>query len=71
MRWLCRLVTPKGGLVVDPFLGSGTTAMAALMEGFSCIGCEMNKDYAKIIEHRIHFIQKSITEKKQLDNNNS
>ena len=71
MRWLCRLVTPEGGLIVDPFLGSGTTAMAALMEGFSCIGCEMNEEYAKIIEHRILFIQKSIAEKKELDNNNS
>jgi hypothetical protein len=38
MRWLCRLVTPPGGTVLDPFTGSGTTGIAALREGFAFIG---------------------------------
>ncbi len=41
MRWLCRLVTPPGGLVADPFLGSGTTALAAHLEGLRCVGAEL------------------------------
>lgn len=41
MRWLVRLVTPPGGVVVDPFLGSGTTLLAAEAEGFRCLGAEM------------------------------
>lgn len=45
MAWLCRLVTPPGGVVLDPFLGSGTTAMAALDEGFRCIGIEREEGY--------------------------
>jgi len=52
MRWLIRLVTPPGGTVLDPFLGSGTTAVAAILEGFDWIGCEMTKDYWPIIEGR-------------------
>lgn len=53
MRYLIRLVTPPGGTVLDPFLGSGTTACAATLEGFDCIGIEMNDDYADIAEARI------------------
>ncbi|WP_369676583.1 DNA methyltransferase, partial [Enterococcus faecium] len=40
MRWLCRLVTPPGGVVVDPFAGSGTTLEAAYLEGFESRGGE-------------------------------
>jgi DNA modification methylase len=40
MRWLCRLVTPKGGLILDPFVGSATTVQAGLLEGFRVIGME-------------------------------
>lgn len=40
MRWLVRLVTPPGGVVLDPFLGSGTTAEACVIEGFHCVGVE-------------------------------
>ena len=40
MRWLCRLITPPGGVVLDPFAGSGTTGVAALAEGLSFVGCE-------------------------------
>lgn len=53
MRWLCRLITPPGGLVLDPFTGSGTTAIAALAEGFRFIGCEQSAEYAEIAKHRI------------------
>ena len=52
-RWLCRLVTPPGGTVLDPFLGSGTTAVAAVLEGFDSIGCELTEEYHPIIEGRI------------------
>jgi DNA modification methylase len=53
MRYLIRLVTPKGGTVLDPFLGSGTTAVAAIEEGVSWIGCEREPEYVAIIEARI------------------
>ena len=53
MRWLVRLVTPPGGRVFDPFLGSGTTAVAAILEGFEWYGCEMTEDYWPIIKARV------------------
>ena len=55
MRWLCRLLTPKGGTVLDPFLGSGTTAVSAILEGFNAIGCEMTEDYYPIIQGRVNW----------------
>lgn len=53
MRWLVRLVTQKGGVVLDPFLGSGTTAIAAENEGFEWLGCDNNEEYCEIAEARI------------------
>ena len=53
MRYLCRLVTPKGGVVLDPFMGSGSTGMAAKDEGFDFIGIEKDEEYYKICESRI------------------
>ena len=53
MRYLCRLVTPPGGLVLDTFMGSGTTGIAAIAEGFSFIGIEHDADYLAIAEARI------------------
>jgi site-specific DNA-methyltransferase (adenine-specific) len=53
MRWLCRLVTPPGGLVLDPFTGSGSTGVAALAEGFGFIGIELSKEYAEIARKRV------------------
>jgi hypothetical protein len=53
MRWLVRLVTPPGGLIVDPFAGSGTTVEAAVMEGFNVIGIERDPDYLPLIQARI------------------
>ncbi len=53
MRYLCRLVTPPGGLVLDPFCGSGSTGKAAVLEGFRFIGIELSEEYAVIGEARI------------------
>jgi DNA modification methylase len=53
MRWLIRLVTPPGGLVVEPFGGSGTTLIAAEREGFSCIASELEPQYCDIIRARL------------------
>ncbi len=53
MRYLCRLVTPPGGLVLDPFTGSGSTGKAAILEGFQFIGIERDEEYMKIAEARI------------------
>lgn len=53
MRWLCRLVTPPGGTVLDPFMGSGTTGAAAQQEGFNFIGIERDEGYMDIARARI------------------
>lgn len=53
MRWLCRLVTPPGGLILDPFTGSGSTGVAALLEGFRFVGVEREEKYAAIARQRI------------------
>ena len=53
MRWLVRLVTPPAGVVLDPFLGSGTTAQAARAEGFQCVGIEREESYLPLIRERL------------------
>lgn len=53
MRWLVRLATPKGGTVLEPFAGSGTTLEAALLEGFNAIGIEREAEYLPLIESRV------------------
>lgn len=53
MRHLCRLVTPPAGVVLDPFAGSGTTGVAAIMEGFGFIGIDMDEGYCEIANRRI------------------
>lgn len=53
MRYLCRLVTPPGGIVFDPFLGSGSTGKAAVLEDFRFVGVEQSAEYADIAERRI------------------
>ena len=53
MRYLCRLVTPPGGLIVDPFAGSGSTGKAAIIEGFQFIGFELDPQYSAIANARI------------------
>lgn len=53
MRYLCRLVTPPSGIVLDPFTGSGTTGCAATLEGFGFIGIEREAEYAEIARRRM------------------
>jgi site-specific DNA-methyltransferase (adenine-specific) len=53
MRYLCRLVTPPGGLILDPFAGSGSTGKGAVAEGFRFIGIELDSAYCEIAERRI------------------
>lgn len=53
MRYLCRLVTPKGGTVLDPFMGSGSTGRGAVMESFNFIGIEQDAGYVEIARARI------------------
>ena len=55
MKYLCRLVTPPEGVVLDPFMGSGTTGIAAKVEGFDFIGIEMDREYLAIAEARIGY----------------
>jgi hypothetical protein len=57
MAYLCRLVTPPGGIVLDPFMGSGTTGKAALAEGFGFIGIERDPEYYAIAESRFNGAQ--------------
>lgn len=53
MRWLCRLVTPPGGTILDPFAGTGSTGLAAMAEGFDCILIEREEQYVADIHRRI------------------
>jgi site-specific DNA-methyltransferase (adenine-specific) len=53
MAWLCRLVTPPGGVVLDPFMGSGTTGIAAAVHGFKFVGIEQEEGYFDIACRRI------------------
>jgi site-specific DNA-methyltransferase (adenine-specific) len=53
MAYLCRLVTPPNGIVLDPFMGSGSTGIAARIEGFRFVGMEMDEDYFEIAKKRI------------------
>ena len=57
MRWLCRLITPPGGTILDPFMGSGSTGKAAIREGFSFIGIELDPEYAEIARKRIEAVR--------------
>jgi site-specific DNA-methyltransferase (adenine-specific) len=55
MRYLCRLITPPGGVILDPFMGSGSTGKAAILEGFRFIGIEKEAEYLEIAKARIEF----------------
>ena len=61
MKYLCRLVTPKNGIVLDPFMGSGSTGKAAAQEGFKFIGIEMSPEYFEIAEARVKHAYDGIT----------
>ena len=54
MLYLIKLVTPKGGTVLDPFMGSGSTGKAAIRGGFDFVGIEKEEEYIKIAEARIN-----------------
>lgn len=60
MKYLCRLITPKNGIVLDPFMGSGSTGKAAVLEGFSFIGIELNEEYFNIAKTRIESLNERI-----------
>ena len=53
MRYLCKLVTPPGGVILDPFMGSGSTGKAAILEGFNFIGVDTEIEYVEIAARRI------------------
>jgi hypothetical protein len=56
MQWLCRLVTPKGGTVLDPFAGTGTTGEAAFREGFKAVLIEREEEYQADIRRRMALV---------------
>jgi site-specific DNA-methyltransferase (adenine-specific) len=58
MQYLVKLVTPKNGIVLDPFMGSGSTGKACVLEGFDFIGIELDEEYLKIAEKRIAYAEK-------------
>jgi DNA modification methylase len=62
MAYLCRLVTPSGGVVLDPFMGSGSTGRGAILEGFDFIGVEMSEEYLTIARLRIADAQREAAE---------
>lgn len=57
-EWIARLITPTGGVILDPFLGSGTTAVSGLTLGFDVVGCELTAEYWPIIEGRVNYALK-------------
>ena len=57
MRWLCRLITPPGGHILEPFAGSGTTGIAAMAEGFDCTMIEMEAEHVADIERKLAFLR--------------
>lgn len=61
MRWLCRLITPPAGTILDPFMGSGSTGKAAVLEGFDFIGIEQEAEYIVIAERRIRSVMPLFT----------
>ena len=62
MRYLCRLITPPNGIVLDPFMGSGSTGKGAILEGFDFIGMELDPEYVEIAKARIEYAQKEFKE---------
>ena len=62
MTYLCRLITPPNGLILDPFMGSGSTGKAAMLEGFHFVGIEKEPEYFEIAEKRIAHALKTATE---------
>jgi site-specific DNA-methyltransferase (adenine-specific) len=69
MRHLVRLVTPPGGTVLDPFAGSGTTLVAAILEGMVPLGCEMTDEYLSIIEGRMAWAHEQVAARVEAEAN--
>jgi site-specific DNA-methyltransferase (adenine-specific) len=68
MRWLVRLCTPEGGVVLDPFMGSGSTGKACMLENFRFVGVEMEQQYIEIARRRIaHALKQNIEESRFTD----
>jgi len=65
MRYLCKLVTPLNGIILDPFMGSGSTGKAATLEGFNFIGIDLSAEYVAIAQARIDAATKQIAEQLQ------
>jgi DNA modification methylase len=63
MKYLCRLVTPKGGTVLDPYMGSGSTGKGAILEGFNFIGMEREPEFLEIAKARCLHAEKIMAEK--------
>jgi DNA modification methylase len=63
MEYLIKLVTPPGGVVLDPFTGSGSTGKAAILQGFDFIGIEMTEEYLPIIEGRLKHAEALVAER--------
>ena len=61
MKYLCRLITPKGGTILDPFMGSGSTGMVAKEENFDFIGIEKEEEYFNIATARIESVETKST----------
>ena len=61
MKYLCRLITPKGGTILDPFMGSGSTGMAAKEENFDFVGIEKEEEYFNIATARIESVETKST----------
>ena len=64
MRYLVRLITPKKGIVLDCFMGSGSTGKACALEGFNFVGIDLDKDYCEIAKARI---DKAIEDKRIME----
>lgn len=65
MQYLCRLITPPGGIVLDPFAGSGSTGEAAWREGFRCVLIEREAEYADDIRQRLKLANQGLSSRKR------
>lgn len=66
MQYLCNMITPKDGTILDPFMGSGSTGKAAVLEGYNFVGIELQEDFVEIsksrIEHAISIRENKVTD---------
>lgn len=57
MRWLCRMITPPGGHILEPFAGSGKTGIAAMAEGFDCTMIDIEAEHIADIERQLAYLR--------------